>query len=114
MNFSNLKNLAEDAMWYIAIISTLSIFTYTFILTQPAKYKNRINKENCITKKKEISSMIIEVSGRNDDVWLRLANESELIHVSIKKEVYNIGFDDYHSYDEGDSIIKKQIPTSLL
>jgi hypothetical protein len=53
MNFSNLKNLAEDAMWYIAIISTLSIFTYTFILTQPAKYKNRINKENCITKKRK-------------------------------------------------------------
>jgi hypothetical protein len=51
--------------------------------------------------------MIIEVSGRNDDVWLRLANESELVHVSAKKELYNKGFDDYHSYDEGDSIIKK-------
>ena len=64
------------------------------------------NVYKCSTQELELKGVIIYVTGRSGYGQVQVDNREKPFSLNVRKEIYRKGFDRYHFFDIGDSIIK--------
>jgi hypothetical protein len=84
----------------IAIMSVLVLY-FAVIKTDPFE-----NAHRCVTKKLDLKGVITGVTGRSGYMYVQIDNMVKPVILIVDDEISRKGFNEYHYYEVGDSIIK--------
>jgi len=95
-----MKEIKSNWVWIVTVIIA------AFILYNMFREGSQYNSYNCTTKKLSLKGVITYVSGRSGFTHVTVDNVAKPIPLNVSDEISRKGFDKYHFWGLGDSIIK--------
>ena len=96
----NVSFLKSNWIWIVAVIFA------AFILYNMFRKDTWYNKYKCETKEIALKGVVTNVSGRSGFTKVQVDNVAKPIPLNVQDEISRKGFDKYHFFGPGDSIIK--------
>jgi hypothetical protein len=96
-----LIDYGEQFVIFVVIVLMSVLVFYIMLKADPVE-----NAHRCVTKNLNLKGVITGVTGKSGYMHVMIDNIVKPVSLVVDDEIYRKGFDQYHFYEVGDSIIK--------